>query len=233
MLSNAMNLRLLLVEDDPVTQAFLSEAARALPAEVISASTAEEARQLASGQHFDAWLIDAHLPDATGATLLAQLRQSHGQTTPALAHTASQAPQQLTALEAAGFAAVIIKPLPADSWRNALRQLLNLHPENKAATSGDWDDVGALRALNGNREALETLRALFSRELPQQYQKIIAALDAADTDTALGELHRMKASCAFVGATALLQAVIALHAQPESAEARTHFIDKAEKILAA
>lgn len=231
MLSATMNPRLLLVEDDPVSQAFLSEAARSLPAEVVCAATAEQARQLANTHSFDAWLIDAHLPDDSGKALLAQLRKAHGNSTPALAHTASQAPEKLDELKAAGFDAVISKPLPADTWCNALRQLLRLAPESAADMTADWDDASALRALNGNAQALAALRDLFNKELPQQHRKIMAALDAADTDTALAELHRMKASCAFVGASALQQAVIALHAEPASQSARLAFLSAIEKTL--
>lgn len=225
---HAMNPHLLLIEDDPVSQAFLSEATRSLPADVSCATTAEQACQLARNHRFDAWLIDAHLPDGSGIELLARLRKVHSSATPALAHTASQAPEKLAELKAAGFDTVIIKPLPADAWHNALRQLLRLPPP---ARSNEWDDASALRILNGNTQALAALRELFSKELPHQYQKIITALDTADTDVALGELHRMKASSAFVGATALLQSVIALHAQPDSLEARANFVHKVRRML--
>ncbi|PJK13563.1 response regulator [Lysobacteraceae bacterium NML07-0707] len=229
---HAMNPHLLLVEDDPVSQAFLSEAARSLPADVSCAATAEQACQLARNHHFDAWLIDAHLPDGSGIELLARLRKAHGSATPALLHTASQAPEKLAELKTAGFNAVIVKPLPAGAWRNALGRLLNLDPQSRATTPDDWDDASALRALNGNQQALETLRNLFYKELPQQYRKIMDALDAGDSDTALAELHRMKASCAFVGACALQQAVIALRATPANPAARQTFALAAEKMLA-
>ncbi|PJJ99652.1 hypothetical protein CO611_04040 [Lysobacteraceae bacterium NML03-0222] len=230
--SNAMNPHLLLVEDDPVSQAFLSEAARSLPAEVSCAATAEQACQLANCHRFDAWLIDAHLPDGSGIELLARLRKVHGSATPALLHTASQAAEELAEFNAAGFNAVIVKPLPADAWRNALNRLLNIEPQSRATAPDDWDDTSALRALNGNRQALEALRNLFYKELPQQYRKIMTALDAGDSDTALAELHRMKASCAFVGARALQQAVITLHATPANPAARQTFALAAEKMLA-
>ncbi|MDO4708630.1 MAG: response regulator [Pseudomonadota bacterium] len=232
MLPDTMKPRLLLVEDDPVSQAFLSEAARSLPAEVLCAATAQQALQLGHNHAFDAWLIDARLPDDSGAGLLARLRKAHGDTTPALAHTASQAPERLAGLKAAGFNAVVVKPLPADAWRDALKQLLRLETRSSATVAADWDDASALRALNGNHQALETLRKLFHQELPQQYRKIMTALDAGDSNTALAELHRMKASCAFVGARALQHAVIALHAAPANPLARQAFVTAAGKILA-
>ena len=64
---------ILLVEDDPISALFLSAALEDLPANVQVAADCAQARA-ASGP-FDAWLIDANLPDGTGAALLQRLRQ--------------------------------------------------------------------------------------------------------------------------------------------------------------
>ena len=63
---------ILLVEDDPISALFLSAALEGLPANVQVAADCAQARA-ASGP-FDAWLIDANLPDGSGAVLLQQLR---------------------------------------------------------------------------------------------------------------------------------------------------------------
>ena len=61
MRDGGMNPRLLLVEDDPVSQTYLAEAARALPAEVDCAGSVAEALLLAGQHGYDVWLIDAHM----------------------------------------------------------------------------------------------------------------------------------------------------------------------------
>ena len=81
--------RLLLVEDDPVSAAFLREAAAALPALVDVAGTVAEALSAASIQCHDLYLIDANLPDGRGETLLQDLR-GRAPAAPALAHTAAR-----------------------------------------------------------------------------------------------------------------------------------------------
>lgn len=218
MRDDGMNPRLLLVEDDPVSQAYLAEAARDLPAEVDCAGTLSEALTLAAQYRYDAWLIDANLPDGSGASLLARLKQLYPEPHPhALAHTASTSPDDLAALRHAGFDDAIIKPLPIAAWQAVIRRGLNLGP------APVWDDAAALRALNGNAEAIASLRQLFLSELPKQHMGIQRTLAAGDAETARAELHRMKASCGFVGAARLRQAVDDLYDAPMDTKAHAQF----------
>lgn len=228
MRDDGMNPRLLLVEDDPVSRTFLAEAARALPAEVDEAGSIAEASKLAMSNGYDAWLIDAHLPDGSGIDLLISLRAATRMPWPyALAHTAARSNDDLAALRDAGFDAAIAKPLPVAEWQSAILSGL-------AVREGDacWDDAAALRALNGNIGSMEALRGLFRAELPKQQRAISDALDAGDTAAVLAELHRLKASCGFVGASRLLRAAEALHASPASRQARISFDAAVQATLA-
>lgn len=203
-----MNPNILLVEDDPVSRTFLEAATAALPATVVVAGDAASARALANATTFDLWLLDANLPDATGAELLAQLR-GMGFATPALAHTATRDGAVHAELRAAGFAGVIAKPVDAASWQVALRRALGAtSPERTNTPSGAsggklpvWDDEAALAALNGNAEHVAALRRLFLDELPGLRARIV------DADTRSATLHRLRASCGFVGAARLDAAV--------------------------
>ncbi len=218
MRDGGMNPRLLLVEDDPVSQAYLAEAARALPAEVDCAASIAEALTLAARHRHDAWLLDANLPDGSGAALLARLRELHPSPPPhALAHTASKLPGELAALRKAGFDAIVCKPLAVGAWQAAIRAGLSME------TPQAWDDAGALRALNGNADAVSSLRQLFLAELHGQHRAISAAIDAGDAATAHAGLHRLKASCGFVGASRLQQATHMLDANPTAPDARGTF----------
>src|SRR5690606_33004214 len=69
-----MNPRILLVEDDPTSRAFLQAATEALPAVVDIAGSVAEALALATRHAHALWLIDAHLPDGSGSELLRVLR---------------------------------------------------------------------------------------------------------------------------------------------------------------
>ena len=206
-----MTPNILLVEDDPVSRAFLEAATAALPATVASATDAASARRLANASAFDLWLIDANLPDATGAELLSQLRAA-GFATPALAHTAAHDGETHVALRAAGFAGVVVKPIDTASWQAALRQALQAEAASRVADDAIpsrghhpvWDDAAALAALSGNREHVVALRKLFLDELPGQRATIL------DPQTRAATLHRLRAGCGFVGAARLADAVQAL-----------------------
>lgn len=207
--------RVLLVEDDPISRTFLAAAIQALPALVDAADGMAAALALAATGHYDAWVFDANLPDGSGVELLGRLRVRDG-ATPALAHTAANDPAVADALVLAGFRQVLVKPLPATAVQAALRQVLGIVPAPSAASATvddalpDWDDETAARALNGNREHIAALRKLFVAELPGVVERVRNAFRNEDFQGLHAELHRLRASCGFVGAERLQHAVQAL-----------------------
>ncbi len=231
--------RLLLVEDDPVSRAFMTQALQALPAEMQVVESMAAALSL--DPDHDLWLLDAHLPDGSGQALLARLRARFPHT-PALAHTASTAPALHHGLLAAGFDGVVVKPVSVNELLAQVRRLLpgtaGAAHAMPPASSGDtidtvWNDKDALAALNGQHEHVAALRQLFLAELPQQHDAIVAALRRNDVDAAHQVLHQLKASCGFVGATRLRKAVEALHRNPGHPDALSGFIRAVRDTLAA
>ncbi|WP_074867631.1 response regulator [Lysobacter enzymogenes] len=228
-MKNSQVPRVLLVEDDPTSRAFLTAAVEAVPAQVDGADSLAAAMALSASTDYQLWLFDAHLPDGSGIDLLERLRRSHP-ATPALAHTATGESEVRARLIASGFSDVLVKPLPAAAVRGAIRRLLDL-PEHDAlaaaplhdAAAPVWDDDAAARALNGNRAHIATLRELFVQELPNARRAILAAARIGNLDALRGELHKLRASCGFVGAAKLAQAVQALQTQPDSAHELQRF----------
>ncbi|MEO6264320.1 MAG: response regulator [Luteimonas sp.] len=228
---------ILLVEDDPVSRAFLAAAAEALPASVDAVATCAEALRCVPGQpDYALWLIDANLPDGSGAGLLASLRE-RGADTPALAHTASRDSTALDALIAAGFAEVLVKPLAAIALQAAICRVLGHDLAPADAETGrcvklpQWDDAAALSALKGEQAHVVALRRLFLDELPGQRLAIDAALADGDAERACRELHKLRASCGFVGAARLGEAVRVLEGDPRSALALQRFDEAATDLL--
>lgn len=223
--------RLLLVEDDPISMAFLRAALEALPATIETAASVAEAQAVALGH--DLWLIDANLPDGSGVALLAWLRAKSA-ATPALAHTADDSPALAQRLCEAGFDGVVVKPVAAAELQAKVRSALD-RPSVPASAPWDgdipalplWNDDAALAALNGNRDAVVQLRALFLAELPGQCERIAAALRSGDIEAACAELHRLKASSGFVGAARLQASAGALNAAPDDAESLGAFEEAA------
>lgn len=216
-----MNPRLLLLEDDPTSAEVLRAGLAALPARVDVAGTVAAARACALAGAHDAWLFDLNLPDGRGDALLAALR-AEGLATPAIALSAGPA-------EAGGFARVLPKPIALEDLRGAVRELL---ATGRVMAAPDWDDAAGLAALGGEAAALESLRHLFLDELPAQRRAIREAIARDDAAAARSQLHRLKASCAFVGAPALLAAVRRLHQDPGDARALADFERLAGQLLA-
>jgi len=197
-----MNPKVLLVEDDPTTRAFLHAATRALEVEIDLAASMQQALALADTTTYAAWLLDARLPDGSGTELLEKLRQTRPET-PALAHTAVTDPAELQRLRDAGFTAALSKPLPAADWQSAVRALLVQSPSAIPL----WDDAAALKILGGNPDDLDALRGLFLRDLPDQIKTLEQAEADQNQATIQSELHRLRASCGFVGAARLAAAL--------------------------
>jgi CheY-like chemotaxis protein len=229
--------RILLVEDDAPSRAFLAAALAGLPARVTTASGAAEALVLAATRSaFDLWLLDAHLPDADGGALLAALRLL-APATPALAHTATRDPACAASLRARGFAGVLVKPVALAVLRATVRDAIAAMPRHAPPA----ESRGAVRRAAAVAEAPATgwsaanaagLRALFHAELPAQRASVEQALAQGDVASASDVLHRLRASCGFVGAAALGAAVRALQADPESMDALRRFGACVDAVLA-
>jgi CheY-like chemotaxis protein len=225
----------LLVEDDPTSAAFMAAALETLPLALETAASCADARAAAAAGTHALWLVDAHLPDGDGAVLLADLRALRPGVV-ALAHTASGESQLHEALRNAGFAGVLVKPLAASALREAVAGQLAVATDDDAmrqsgvrecgvseATLPAWDDAVALAALNGERAHVEALRRLFLSELPVAHAAVRAAAVASDGTVLAAALHRLAASCGFVGAAELAAAVAGLRAQPGSPAALARF----------
>lgn len=232
--------RVLLVEDDPVSRAFLAAAVQAVPAEVDCADSLAAARFLAQRQDYALWLIDANLADGNGAELLRELRGRFPDT-PALAHTATADADVRGVLLAAGFLDVLVKPLPATALQAAVRRALGFAGDDTIGGTSTiatgvqpvWDDEAAALALNGNRAHIAILRGLFVDELPHLRGRIALAVQGGDLDGVRGSLHKLRASCGFVGAARLGEAARALHRHADSPALLARFDAAAAETLSA
>lgn len=210
--------RVLLVEDDPVSRSVFTLALERSGAQVEACDSVHTAHAAAMLGTHDLWLVDAHLPDGDGIALLTALR-THGRMTRAIAHTASRDASLHGRLRDAGFVDVLVKPLPAAELVSALAlSRAGIEPcsvADRTAENIHWDDAQALQALGGSRDSLVALRTLFLQELPEILLHCHTAVQARDDVALRAVLHRLQASCAFVGARALLEQVRLLRDAPD------------------
>jgi CheY-like chemotaxis protein len=218
--------RILLVEDDTISQAYFRAVLEALPAQVDAVTT--QACALARGEtvRHDLWLIDLTLPDGTGTELLRRLQARWPQSPPALAHTADADPAtRLPALHA-GFRDVLVKPLATAELIGAVRDALA-----EGGGLPDWDNVAAAIALNHDPANVQALRRLFLDELPGAREEVLSSARRGDAGTLRARLHRLQAGCGLVGARRLGAAVELLRRTPESHSALEHFDHAARDLL--
>jgi HPt (histidine-containing phosphotransfer) domain-containing protein len=96
-----------------------------------------------------------------------------------------------------------------------------------------WDDAAALAALMGEQAHVIALRRLFLDELVGQCDVVEAALAGDDGDHARRILHMLRASCGFVGAARLGEAVRVLESDLRSELALQRFQQAASELLGA
>lgn len=229
-----MSIRLLLVEDDQTSRYFLAEALRGLPADVDEAMDIDQALRLVSSTRHDLWLVDAHLPDGDGASCLRSLRRRHD--TPALAITAGASREELDQLCSCGYLEVLLKPVSIALLHSTVRRLLRQTPAIAAPRDDgklpNWNEARALAAIGGHHGSLMALRKIFLDELPGLRAQVLAAHAVGDEVLLGAVLHKLKASCGFVGAVRLLRAVKALDRSPKDAGLAREFDNATEDALA-
>lgn len=197
----------LVADDDPASRRFLSDGLRSLGARVVACADGNSALAHARGEMFDLLLLDCRMPDAGALQILEALRGDSGARSAdslAVASTAELGAPGRSALIAAGFREILLKPCTTAD----LRRLLALLPIQPGVLL--LDDHAALDA-SGDATTMHALRGLLREELEQ----IQRELDQLSRDRhGFGErLHRLRSSCGFCGATRLSDAVVALQRQ--------------------
>lgn len=118
-------LKILAIDDDPDVLESLVAFLTQVGAEVVTASSAAEARQAAtSGRPIDALLSDYRLPDGDGVSLIAELRRKSGREIPGLIMTGETAEGVLRRVEESDLP-LLHKPVPADMLHAALQEIVD------------------------------------------------------------------------------------------------------------
>lgn len=116
-------MRVLYVDDDRVNSLLFGEVCRMAPGvEVETAGSRAEALEVLARKGADLLVLDLHLPDGDGFTLLPQLRDRAGRQLPAYLCSADDSELITAQARAAGFQACWSKPLDVPQVLAALRQ---------------------------------------------------------------------------------------------------------------
>jgi len=120
-------MRVLYVDDDRINTLLFEETCRfAGGLEVMSAGSGAEALELVAGFQPEVLVLDLHLPDTDGYTLLPALRQAcEREHTPAFLCTADEPAQVAQAALQAGFQGCWTKPVDLDAVLADLARVLS------------------------------------------------------------------------------------------------------------
>ncbi len=216
--------RILLIEDDDISQVFMADAIALLPATCICCTGFALARQLCQDTDFDLIISDVNAADGS--------LFDHVEFLPAnckkLAVSAEINPSITDRLMKIGMHDVLAKPMSILALHATLSRLLEL---NDTPTTPHWDKQKALLALGQNESILISLQAMFKAELPLMMKQIQHAFEHQQHNTIRDELHKLKASCGFLGANRLLNECVRLDAEI-SAQNVDRFMDVAKQTLA-
>ncbi len=119
---DALDMHLLVVEDNPISRQILREQLEHLGCTVVLAADGNDALALPDLPDFDAILTDLQMPELDGYALTRTLR-SQGYSRPIVGITASAFTEDLRRSTEAGMTTVLLKPLPISALCQALKTL--------------------------------------------------------------------------------------------------------------
>jgi DNA-binding response OmpR family regulator len=209
---------LLLLEDDLISLEFMAEAMRELPLQLHTAGTFESAQRLTQLYCFALIISDLNLSDGNLLTHYQQLPNN----VPILAISAELNEHTRQALADIGIEHALAKPMRISQLHEAV---YSVWPVLRNETTSElWDDEKAQRALGHNPQALANLKRMFAAELDTMKTQISQAFETGNQTFIQQQLHKLKASCGFLGAERLLQASHVLDHNPGE-QTLQHFLE--------
>ncbi|MBX7124561.1 MAG: response regulator [Cyclobacteriaceae bacterium] len=134
---NNQNIRLLLVEDDPLNQMVTTNVLKRLGVTVTIARTGSEALSMITTKAFHLILMDLFIPVIDGAELTKRVRaldDFYFKSVPIIAFTACDEKDAWISVHASGMTDLLTKPFGVAEMKNILMKYTN--PEGVLVTSG-------------------------------------------------------------------------------------------------
>lgn len=234
--------RALIVDDDPVSLAFLGAVLDGVGCRTRAFASPDAALADVHAAGFDVLLIDRRLPGSDGPTLLRRLRSRRVEA-PAIAMSAAMDATIEQQMHEAGFAATLAKPATIDAVRAVVGRFVALPSEpgvglptgSLPEDDSILDDRAAAAAIGGDTTALAALRRMLVTEITSIEHELREG--AIGNEATAERLHRLRASCGFCGAPALAASARRLDrtsGDPLSADdARVDFLRTCRATLAA
>ncbi len=205
--------RVLLAEDNRVNQQVALAILQRLGIGADLAANGREALHAARQDCYDLILMDCQMPEMDGFAATAEIRREErhsGRRTIIAALTANAMEGDRERCLAAGFDDYLSKPFSKEQLHELLARWLPPTPQNPI-DNAILDDIRALQ-LEGEPDVLHEIITLFCDDAPQQLELMEKLLERNDGQTLALAAHRLKSSCAMIGAQRLNELCIRLEA---------------------
>jgi CheY-like chemotaxis protein/HPt (histidine-containing phosphotransfer) domain-containing protein len=207
-------LRILLAEDNPVNQKLAVRMLEKHAYTVVIANNGKEALELLAHQPFDLILMDVQMPEMCGfeATMAIREREQHtGGHLPIIAMTAHAMQGDRERCLLAGMDHYVSKPIHvkellaaiATVMTSAARRLHAVAPAALFSPHVVFDETAALARVEGDRELLRDIAALFVADWPQSRMTLQQAVLSEDAAALTRFAHTLKGAAATLGAMAV------------------------------
>lgn len=211
-------LRLLLIEDNPLTQRISTEMLTLNGAQVTAADSAAAALTiLQQDAQYNAALVDFDLPDIDGITLAQQLTREFP-TLKLIGFSAHVIDETLSQRTSTLFLGVIQKPVPQDELSRLITHYLHGNAPLPVALENDNQRLDTQQLagdiqLMGWQKVHEWL-ALFKQHSLPVLDEIDAARATCEYEKIKRLAHQLKSSCASMGMRSASRMCAALEQQP-------------------
>ena len=179
-------LRVLVVDDNTVTQELIADAARRLGS-IVTVTATSEAPGLLEGKIFDVALVDVETPELDAANLARRFRAvDRAGRTPMIAVTGNVDTAARDCCAAAGFEGVLRKPATQAAIGAIIRDVTG----SRIPSHEPLEPSGSiLDAVGGNVRLLRRVRDAFTTQIPRLLDTMRAAIETRDAG-ALGQAAR-------------------------------------------
>jgi len=198
------NVRILLVEDDPVNQLVTEGFLMKLGYAVDIVENGRTALRLLSENDYSLVLMDWQMPEMGGLEATAVIRDPGSSvryhSVPVIALTANALGSDRERCLAAGMNDYLAKPLDINSLAEVLSKWL---PPSSDGGADVFDEAGLLKRHNGNKALAKEIALLFVSKAPQYLADIQESLDSGNNLGAQHHSHSLKGASATLGAVTM------------------------------
>lgn len=191
-------LRVLVADDNPVSQAMAVLALEGQGHEVMQAADGETVLQMVAEHSFDLVLMDVNMPRLDGYLTTRAIRERERGSLrhlPIVAVTAHSREGDAEMCLASGMDGFVAKPVREQELFEVMQEVLGWSDEKPDSNQPKiLNREGLQRRLGGREDHLHRVIAQFLNMLPKQLEEVYQSFARGDHEALAGSLHRLKCS---------------------------------------